>query len=123
MPQPLTSGPAPEVVGVTPGGAPIAVDVSDDEVTLLFLTSDCKECKRCWERAAGAAKTGEGALTIIITPDPATDSRRSVARQAPAGATVVMSSAAWHCYGVTKAPWRVQVRSGAIASSGPAVQT
>ena len=106
---------------MTPDGEPIAVDVSDGEVTLLFLTSDCKECKGCWERAADAAKTGDRALTIIVTPDPATDSRRSVARLAPPGTTVVMSSPAWHSYGVTKAPWRVQVRAGAIASSGPAV--
>lgn len=129
----MTSGPAPGVAGVTPGGDAIAVDLSNGTVDLLFLTSDCKECKGCWERAARApgadrdadrgagGAAGVAAVIVIVTPDPATDSRRSVARLAPAGATVVMSSPAWHAYGVTKAPWRVQIRGGSIVSSAPAV--
>ena len=113
MQQPLTSGGAPAFEGVTPQGEAIEVDPSGLDLDLLFLTSDCRECKQCWPHATGT--------DVIVTPDPATDSRRSVARLAPGGVTVVMSSPAWHSYGVSKAPWRVQVRGGEITSSRPAV--
>ena len=113
MNQPLTSGPAPRIEGVTPGSERIALAFPDSDVDLLFLTSDCRECRECWGRLAGG--------NVVVTPDPATDSRRSVAKLAPAGITVVMSSNAWHAYGITKAPWLVEVRAGEIVGSRPAV--
>ncbi|HVA74925.1 MAG TPA: hypothetical protein VNF71_10220 [Acidimicrobiales bacterium] len=112
--RPVASGPAPAVEGVTAGSEAIAVDLSGADVDLVFLTSSCRECKQCWARATAA--------DVIVTPDPATDSPRAVARLAPPGVTVVMSSPAWHSYGITKAPWRVKIRGGEIVSSGPAVQ-
>lgn len=110
---PLMAGPAPALAGFATDGS--AVEVSPAEIAdldLLFLTSDCRECRDSWSSAAAGV--------VIVTPDPATDSPRAVARLAPAGATVVMSSQAWHAYGVTKSPWRVQVRAGQIVSAGPA---
>lgn len=89
------------------------MDPSGSDMDLVFLTSDCRECKQCWSDATAA--------DVLVTPDPATDSRRTVARLAPDGATVVMSSPAWHAYGISKAPWRVRIRGGEILSSGPAV--
>lgn len=112
MQQPLKSGPAPPLAGVTPGSDPVSLETSGAELDLLFLTSDCRECKQCWAQATSSE--------VIVTPDPATDSRRAVAKLAPVGVTVVMSSTAWHSYGVTKAPWRVRVREGEIVWSGPA---
>lgn len=105
----MTGGPAPALAGVTPDSGKIALETPGSDLDLLFLTSDCRECKRCWAQA--------GPTDVIVTPDPATDSRRSVAKLAPVGVTVVMSSEAWHSYGVTKAPWRVRVRGGEIVSS------
>jgi len=113
---PLASGRAPSVSGVTPSGDPIEVAPEEGGVSLLFLTSDCAECKSCWERPFDPADA-----VIIVTPDPATDSSRAVARLSPHGVPVVMSSASWHAYGVTKAPWMVTVNEGEVTGSRPAV--
>lgn len=113
MTDPLRSGPAPAIVGVTPAGEAILLEFAASDADVLFLTSDCKECRQCWARA----REGD----VIVTPDPSTDSRKSVAKLAPAGVTVVMSSRGWHSYGVAKAPWVVGIRSGDVTSSRPAV--
>ena len=109
---PLASGLAPAISGSTPAGEPIGLDLAGTDADLLFITSDCRECRSRWARV----REGE----LIVTPDPSTESARSVARLAPAGATVIMSSRCWHDYGITKAPWLVEVRDGIVSSSRPA---
>lgn len=113
MSAPLSSGPAPAIVGVTPAGESILLEFTASDADLFFLTSDCKECRQCWARA----RQGD----VIVTPDPSTDSKRSVAKLAPEDVTVIMSSRGWHSYRVTKAPWVVGVRGGDVTSSRPAV--
>lgn len=110
---PLTSGPAPAISGSTPAAEPVDLDLAGADADLLFLTSDCRECRSRWARV----REGE----VIVTPDPSTESARSVAKLAPAGATVIMSSRCWHDYGITKAPWLVRVRGGIVSSSRPVV--
>ena len=110
---PLTSGPAPAISGSTPTAEPIDLELADADADLLFLTSDCKECRSRW------ARVREG--DVIVTPDPSTESARSVAKLAPPGAKVIMSSRGWHDYGITKAPWLVEVRDGVVLSSRPAL--
>lgn len=110
---PLVSGPAPTLAGVRPDGSDVAVSpAAVGNLDLLFLTSDCRECRGSWSSARRPD-------VVIVTPDPSTDSPRAVDRVAPAGATVVMSSEAWHAYGVTRSPWKVEVRGGRISSAGP----
>lgn len=113
MKGPLTSGPAPAIHGVTPGSEEAALDFAGSDVDLVFLTSECRECREQWGRLGGG--------NVVVTPDPATDSRRAVAKLTPPGVMVVMSSNGWHAYGITKAPWLVEVRAGRIVGSRPAV--
>jgi hypothetical protein len=57
---------------------------------------------------------------VIVTPSPTTESAKDVAALAPPGIDVLMSSEAWHAFGVTAAPWTVVVADGLIAIEGPA---
>ncbi|HET7523219.1 MAG TPA: hypothetical protein VFJ79_03655 [Acidimicrobiales bacterium] len=113
MSSPLTSGRAPAISGSTPAAEPIGLELSGKDADLLFLTSDCRECRSRWARV----RSGD----VIVTPDPSTESARSVAKLAPPGAMVIMSSRGWHDYGITKAPWLVEVRDGVVRSSRPAL--
>jgi hypothetical protein len=87
---------------------------------LLFLTSSCDGCRQLWEAATGTAADGD---VILVTPSPSTESAKDVARLAPAGGEVVMSSEAWHAFGVTAAPWFAVVADGLIAAEGAAPAT
>ncbi|HEX4864091.1 MAG TPA: hypothetical protein VFV02_08470, partial [Acidimicrobiales bacterium] len=114
--------PAPAIAGVRPDGSRVSVELdgsggSDEsggsggsELLLIFLTSECRECAGIWDRLTAGA---EGAV-LVVTPGPETESRRKVAeRSASAGSqplTVVMSSEVWHAFGITRAPWLVEVR-------------
>ena len=58
--------------------------------------------------------------TLVLTPGPETESRRRVAQLAgPVPHRVLMSGAAWHSYGITKAPWVVEIENGAVVKTGP----
>jgi hypothetical protein len=131
--------------GVDPNGAPRGVAVGDERTVFFFLTSSCYGCRAVWDgfrtrsgagpagretasarggTPAGAhsrpsAATGE-APVILVTPSPSTESAREVAALAPAGQEVLMSSDAWHAYGVTAAPWYVVVAGGVVVAEGPA---
>ncbi len=120
---PLTPGsPAPDCRGWAPDGAPIELAMAGRTAILVFLTSTCRECRPVWQggtAAVAAGARGAPGETVLITPDPSTESRRSVAALAPADLTTVMSSAAWHAYGVTGAPWVVTVAGGVVTGSRP----
>jgi hypothetical protein len=88
-----------------------------NQLVLVFLTSSCQPCQLLW---GGAAPLGDGVPTFIVTPSPSTESRRKVAELAPLTVPVVMSSEAWHAYGVTRAPWLVVLDRGIVAAEGPA---
>ena len=103
--------PAPPITGVDPGGRPVSVD--PEGRTVYFLTSSCRPCRPVW-----AALSGD--RTVVVTPDPSTESRRKVAELAPPGVTVVMSSDAWFAYAAGPAPWAVTVAGATVASEGPA---
>jgi hypothetical protein len=118
---------APDIVGTSPDGSPLvlsfgarqdgseAVPVS----AALFLTSSCEPCLGLW----AGAPVGTGGVAVV-TPDPTTEDARKIARLAPSGLPVAMSSQGWHDYGVTGAPWLVAVDDrGVVVSDGPAPAT
>ena len=112
---PGSTAPSPSIEGVSPEGSPKTVRTDGRHVTLLFMTSDCKECRPAW-----ASLGGSWGDTVVITPGPETESRRRVAQLASAAPDrVLMSSAAWHSYAVTKAPWVVEVAAGRVLRSEP----
>lgn len=110
--------------GTAPDGAPVAAGLFGEwSGRLLFLTSSCIGCRAVWEAlGAGedAARGGSDAPVVVITPSPSTESGRAVLALAPAGVRVVMSSEGWHAYGVTAAPWMVDVAGGVVVAEGPA---
>jgi hypothetical protein len=91
----------------------LSVQVSTGRTALLFLTSSCQPCQPFW---TGTPPPG----SVLVTPSPATESRRRVAELARAGQVVVMSSEAWHAYDVRRAPWLVMVEDGRVVSDAPA---
>ena len=119
--------PARDLHGTAPDGHPIAVAVDRQSLVLLFLTSSCFDCRVLWEGMAASAHPLPGPevapRVVVVTPSPSTESARQVAALASEGTEVVMSSDAWHAYGVTGAPWCVAVADGVVAADGPAPTT
>ena len=123
---PLPEGsPAPTVAGVSPDGSPKTVDPKTFDpttfdaggrtLTLLFMTSECQECKQAWSALESMPEA-----TFVLTPGPETESRRRVVQLAGnAQGLVLMSGAAWHSYGITKAPWVVEIENGTIVKTEP----
>lgn len=105
---------APSIGGESLAGEPVEVAAGAGATILVFITSDCAECQGLW-RGMSAVRHP----VVLVTPDPSTQSRRALRSLAPAGCEVFMSSAAWHAYGVTGAPWCVVVEAGRIVASGP----
>lgn len=105
--------------GVDPSGARQAVgwDASSPRTGLLFLTDSCRPCRAFWLAA------DPDRPVVIVTPSPATESRRRVARLAAGGPKVVMASDGWNAHGVTKAPWLIVVEGAIIVTDGPAPLT
>ena len=95
------------------------VALKDRRLVLLFLTSSCSGCRPLWDGARTQWTDG----VLLVTPSPSTESAKDVARLAPAGGEVVMSSEAWHAFGVTAAPWFAVVADGLIAAEGAAPAT
>jgi hypothetical protein len=104
---------ARDITGVDVNGRPVEVPLGSGRSGVIFLTSSCPPCQAIW----GSASTD--LALYLVTPSPTTESRRQVARLAPPGVTVVMSSEAWHEYGVGRAPWLVVVEDGRVAFDGP----
>jgi hypothetical protein len=111
--EPRTGGEAVPIEGVDPSGEVVSVQVREGRTLLVFLTSSCQPCQPWW---AGVPADH----SIFVTPSPATESRRRVSQVARSGQRVVMSSDAWHAYGVRRAPWLVIVEDGLIAVDSPA---
>ena len=109
---------APDIRGESPAGEPIAVDVGAGATILVFLTSDCAECQDLWRGMVTGGSPGEPRV-VLVTTDASTQSRRALEDVRPPGQIAVMSSAAWHAYGVTKAPWSVVVVDATVVASGP----
>ena len=108
------SGEAPgrqarDIVGVSPGGGPTKVSVTDvARFTLLaFLSSGCRTCKGFWEAFADPELElpGAGTRLVIVGQDPAHDSESAFTALVPPGLKAVMSTAAWHDYDVGGSPY------------------
>jgi hypothetical protein len=90
---------------------------------LFFLTSSCYGCRPLWEGFASHRNESRRGRVVLVTPSPSTESARAIGELAPGGVDVVMSSDAWHAYGVTKAPWFVKVAGGVVVEDRPAPGT
>ena len=104
------------MTGTAPDGSAVEIAMAGHWAVLLFLTTSCYDCRKWWEGMAGH----HSSAVVIVTPSPSTESARQVEALAPEGARVVMSSDAWHDYGVVGAPWCVVVAGGVVVAHGPA---
>ena len=125
------SGEAPgrqarDIVGVSPGGGPTKVSVTDvAHFTLLaFLSSGCRTCKGFWEAFADPELElpGVGTRLVIVGQDPAHDSESAFTALVPPGLKAVMSTAAWHDYDVGGSPYLALVdgSSNRVVGAGSA---
>ena len=124
--QPAQS-PARDIVGVSPGGGPTKVSVTGSAgLTLLaFLSSGCRTCKSFTEESSagsGFRLPGNSVRMVIVGQDPAHESESAFAALVPAGVKAVMSTDAWHHYGVPGAPYFALVDgpSGRLVGTGTA---
>jgi hypothetical protein len=109
------------VSGRDPTGIATSRDWDDGSPALVaFLTSGCSTCQRWWATLADPAGFVAGLPVLVVTPSPATESRRAVAARAAPGLAVMMSSDAWVAYGVRGAPWFVVVSGGTVRAEGTA---
>ncbi len=127
IPEPgRASTPAHDLSGVTPDDQTVALAVvgAGHQTLLAFLSSGCTTCSSFWRAFGDEASLGlpAGARLVIATKGPDDESESEIAKLAPAGVEVVMSSAAWDDYAVPGSPYFVYVDgpSGRIVGEGAA---
>lgn len=122
FPQPArrVSGPAIDIVGVTPSGAAVSLGMgrTGEQTLLLFLSSGCTSCGTFWN-ALGEGRTGP--RTVVVARDADEESPSRLAHLAAPGVDVVLSSQAWDAYGVPGSPYAVVIGpEGDITGEGTA---
>lgn len=116
---------AHDIDGVTPDGAVgrAAVAATRHTTLLAFLSSGCLTCRDFWDAFAGDLELpGTDTRLVIVTQGPEAESASAVQALAPRGVRVLMSSQAWHDYGIPVSPYFLLVDgpSGAIVGEGAA---
>jgi hypothetical protein len=104
---------AADISGSTLSGdaAAVAVAGAEHDTLLAFLSSTCLTCQRFWQALGqpGAVRLPARTRLVVVAKDPAEESPSALAGLAPAGTTLVQSSAAWSAYGVPGSPYFVLV--------------
>jgi hypothetical protein len=117
---------AHDLAGVTPDDETVALGVvgAGHSTLLAFLSSGCLTCASFWRAFRDEASLGlpADARLVIATKGPEDESESEIAKLAPAGVDLVMSSAAWDDYAVPGSPYFVYVDgpSGRIVGEGAA---
>jgi hypothetical protein len=112
--------PVADLQGTRPDGTSVEVAMDGRRVVLFFLTSSCYGCRALWDGFAARPRRPEDASVVLVTPSASTESAKKVVELDPGGLAVVMSSDAWHTYGVTSAPWCIVVAGGVVVADGTA---
>lgn len=117
---------APDVLGTDPSGGAVGVPITgvEHDTILAFLSTSCLTCETFWEtfsRPEEVALPPDTRL-VIVAKDADQESPSELARLAPPGLTVVLSSQTWLSYDVPGSPFFVHVegRSGRVRGSGTA---
>lgn len=114
-----------DLEGRAPRGDEMVVSVSTAGQTLLaFLSSGCASCQAFWSALADPAQRAllpAGTRVVVVTKGPEFESPDAIAAKAPAGITVIMSSAAWSDYEVPGSPFFVLVDGEAGRRAGEGV--
>ena len=114
---------AVDIVGTGPRGESLAVRVTDvaHDTVLVFLSTGCTTCASFWEDLA-APQLSPGTRLVVVTQDAGEESPTEVLARAPAGVTVVLSSAAWRDLAVPGSPFVIHVHgpTGRVLGEGTA---
>lgn len=112
---------AADIAGETPQGSPVAVSLNRGRHLVAFLSSGCSVCAEFWDAFSGefSVPGGDGRL-LIVTKGADAESPGEVARLAPSGTRVVMSSAAWADHRIPVSPYFLLVEDGAVVGEGSA---
>ena len=125
LPGERSSTTAPDVAGVTPSGDARSVRVTGVEhrTLLAFLSSGCATCAGIWEELADPVGAGLPAdvRVVAVTKGPELEISGEVARRAPDGLLVLMSTGAWGDYEVPGSPFFVLVDGPAGRRAGEGV--
>jgi len=118
---PSAAGP---IVGISPGGAAVAVAVGrpGQRTLLLFLSSGCGPCGHYWDALRdNAHERLTGTRTVVVARDSDEESPGRLAKLAPPNVTVLQSSATWDRYRVPGSPYAVVIGpDGRVAGEGTA---
>jgi hypothetical protein len=112
-----------DVVGITPDGQPVRVDLTNDDqpALLLFLSSTCTGCQDLWQGISELRSVIPAELRIIVvTRGPESENPAAIAELAQSGTTVVMSTPAYIDYQVAGPPFLAVVAGGAVKTEGVA---
>jgi hypothetical protein len=121
-----TSEAAFDMVGTTPGGDDLAVEVvgAPHDTLVAFLSSGCTTCHTFWDGFGDPATLSlpERTRLVIATQGPERESPAKLLALSPRDVPVVMSTAAWEDYGVPGAPYFIHVHgaSGRVLGEGAA---
>lgn len=130
-PPPAEGRTARDLSGSAPDGELRAVPVVgvDHDTALVFLSTSCAGCRPFWDDLAEPG-IDDGTRVVIVTREEPDEDAAEIAALAPAGTTIVMSSAAFEDHEVPGSPYVVlvdgttgRVRGEGTAGSWPAVRT
>lgn len=125
LPTERSSASIHDLEGRSPRGDDLVVSVSTAGQTLLaFLSSGCSSCQAFWSALADPAQRAmlpAGTRVVVVTKGPEFESPDTIADKAPAGITVIMSTAAWSDYEVPGSPFFVLVDGTAGRRAGEGV--
>ena len=122
----MTGTRAHDIAGATPDGgvAGIRVTQTGQPTLVAFMSTTCSTCEHFWEgfQSDEVLATLGNTRLVIVTRSPQDELAAEVARLAPDGMPLVMSSAAWDNYQVPGSPYFVMVdgASGVITGEGSA---
>ena len=114
-----------DIVGVTLERDPVKIGFGEGypPTLLAFLSSGCGVCEGLWKDLPDDRRPAElpaDIRVVAVTKDPTHESPSRLRSLSPRQAPVVMSSAAWHDYGVPAAPYFVYLEGGAVLGEGSA---
>lgn len=116
---------AADLVGLSPrGDETLSVRVTEVEhdTIVAFLSSGCITCQKFWDAFRKPRKLGlpAGTRLVVVTKGPEAESASAVAKLAPPGVPVIMTSEAFESYDVPGSPYFVQVHgpSGRVRGEG-----
>lgn len=111
----LGEAPLQEIVGADPGGSSRSLSLvhGRGETLLAFLSTGCASCQTFWQALGGQPEMPTASTRpVIVTKGPEAESPGQVAKLAPSGVPLIMSTDAWDSFRVPLTPFFMLVDGG-----------